>query len=296
MFITAKVQNSLGEVLDLMGSRDRFVVESIQGLNPPPATLNMSNIYGMDGARANTRFLNTRNIVLTMRLRGDQEASRQELYRFMSSKDALRFFFQNNNRNVYIDGIVETTEDDMFVRSQSMQVSIICPDPFFRDVNEHVVELQNTAAGFTFPFSIDQDDPIEFSSYEDHRTTEVDILTMTETPFELFIEPLETLPYWTAFRIQNLLTGEKIGQAGWPVALDTFEPGDVLYINTDPFRPQFIATRGTAVYNRIPAMDSGSTFFQLHPGQNVFGYNTSPGTDASKIRVTMKYRNLYRGV
>lgn len=296
MFKTAKVQNPQGEILDLMGNRDRFVVSSIQGLNPPSATLNMSNIYGMDGAKLNSRYLNTRNIVITMMLRGDQEASRQELYRFLSSKAPLRFFFENNNRNVYIDGFVETNEDDQFVRQQEMQISIICPDPYFRDVNETVVELQNTAAAFEFPFSIEQNDPIELSSYEDNRTTEVDILTVDETPFELFIEPLETLPFWTSFRLQNVLTGELIGQAGWPTALETFEPGDELYINTDPHRPKFIAQRGTAIYNRIPALINGSTFFQLHPGQNVFGYKTSPGTDADKIKVTMKYRNIYRGV
>lgn len=296
MFITAKVQNSLGEVLDLMGSRDRFVVESIQGLNPPPATLNMVNIYGMDGARPNTRFLNTRNIVLTMRLRGDQEASRQELYRFLSSKDALRFFFQNSNRNVYIDGLVETTEDDMFVRTQNMQVSIICPDPFFRDVNEHVVELQNTAAGFTFPFSIDQDDPIEFSSYEDHRTTDVINDTQTETPFEIEMTARESAPSFSGFVVQNQVTGEKIGFSGWPIVLDTFEPGDVIYINTDPAHPVMEIRRGTQVFNRIPTMYPGGTFFQLHPGSNVFGYKIFPINDADKIDITMKFRKLYRGV
>jgi len=295
MFITAKVQNSLGEVLDLMGSRDRFVVESIQGLNPPPATLNMSNIYGMDGARLNTRFLNTRNIVLTMRLRGDQEASRQELYRFLSSKNALRFFFQNNNRNVYIDGLVETTEDDMFVRTQNMQVSIICPDPYFRDVAETVVELENSQSGFEFPFSINLGEPIEFGTYESGRETVVLNPTQNEVPFEIEITARKQLGSFTSFTIQNILTGEKIGFAGWPND-DGFMPGDVIRINTDPYHPTMTLQVGQTVYNRIGQMIQGGGFFTIHPGENRFAYKTSPASDADFLDINLKFRNMYSGV
>ena len=298
MFLSAKVQNAEGELLDLM-TRDslaKFVCSGIQGLNQPPATLNMNHIVGMDGARHNSGYLNTRNLVVTFMLRGDQEESRQELYRYFRTNDLCRFFFQNRNRNVFLDGYVETVECDMFQRQEEAQVSIICPDPFLKDVEETVVELQNSRGEFTFPFAIDQDDPVKLGSTEDNRTTDVINDALTETPFEIEITAREVLSSFSGFYIQNQLTGEKIGFSGWPTALETFDPGDVIYINTDPEHPTMKIRRGTQVFNRIPNMYPGGTFFQLHPGSNVFGVKTYPSGDADKVNIELKFRKLYRGV
>lgn len=289
MFKTAKVMNPQGEILDLMGNRDRFVVSSIQGLNPPPATLNMSNIYGMDGAKLNSRYLNTRNIVITMMLRGDQEASRQELYRFLSSNAPLRFFFENNNRNVYIDGFVETNEDDQFVRPQEMQASIVCPDPFFRDTTETVVELQNNAPGFEFPISIDQDDPIEFSSYEANRVTNVINPTQNETPFDLYLYFYDSAGGSTI--IQNVVTGEKI-EVGHGAGV-----GSMWHICTDPMSPKAEMYWANNDYvNLFPYLSADSVLFQLHPGENPIAYSINSHADDNTTDVIMKYRNIYRGV
>ena len=296
MFITAKVENPQGEVLDLMSKRGSYVVERIDGLNPPPATINTNNIYGMDGARLNSHYLGTRNIVVTMRLRGDQEASRQELYQFMDSNVPVRFYFQNRNRNVYIDGIVESIEDDMFVQTQTLMASIICPDPYFHDLIEKNVELENSQNGFEFPLSINIDEPIEFSTYEENRETEVIIDSQVEIPFEIEITTRQQLYYFTSFTIQNVLTGEKIGFAGWPND-DGFVPGDVIRISTDPYHPTMTVKIGQTVYNRVPQMILGGSFFTLHPGRNLFAYKTNPEPgDAAFLDINLRFRNRYRGV
>lgn len=295
MFITAKAENPQGEVLDLMGNRDMFIVERIDGLNPPPATINTNNIYGMDGSRLNSHYLGTRNIVVTMRLRGDQEASRQELYQFIDSNVPVRFYFQNRNRNVYIDGIVESIEDDMFVQTQSMMASIICPDPYFRDVSETVVELENSRSGFEFPFSINLGEPIEFGTYEAGRSTEVISDTQTEISFEIEITPRKNLVYFDYIMVQNILTGEKIGFSGWPND-DGFCVGDVIRISTDPYHPTITLQHGATIYNRISALIPGATFFSLHPGRNLFAYDCDPATDAEFLDINLKFRKKYRGV
>ena len=295
---TAKIQNAQGEILQLNDQENKWAVLSITGLNPAPAQLSMSEIYGMDGSRMNYAKLTARNIVIMLRLCGDVEQNRLEIYHYFPQKTPVRFFYKTRTRDVYIDGYVETIEGDLYTQNEVFQISLICPNPYFRTVEETVVELQNSRGEFTFPFAIDQHDPVEVGSYMSGRTTDVILDTQVDVPFEVTITARERLGYFTAIDLQNQLTGEKIGFSGWPIAHDEgFMPGDVIYINTDPAHPVFTLTCGTDVYNRIPNMTPGSSFFQLHPGQNVFGYKTRPEHgDANKIDMTMKFRKLYRGV
>lgn len=292
MFITAKVENPQGEVLDLMSKRGSFFVEHIDGLAPPTAIINTNNIYGMDGAKLNSHYLGTRNIVLTMQLRGDQEASRQELYKFMNSNVPLRFYFKNQNRDVYIDGIVENIEDDMFVRTQSMQASIICPDPFFRDVELQTIELQDVKSLFEFPFSINQNDPVPISDRKNGRITDVSVNANVNIPWELDVEiPTGSEVYQAKFVIDNHETGEFLGfqNGGF-----RFSDGDRLYINTDPRNLKFYVIHDGEYVNMFSKLNPGSTFFQLHPGNNQLEYAAS---DTYKhMKITMTYNNLYTGV
>ena len=298
MGYTAKIQNAQGEILQLNDQESKWTVLDIQGLSPAPSQIVMSEIYGMDGAKVNSTKITTRNIVIMLRLNGDADENRIEIYRHLPQGQTIRFFYQTRTFDAYIDGIVETVECGLFSQSEVMQISIICPDPYFRNVYETIIELQNTAAEFEFPFAINQDNPIVFSETVAHRTTEVINKTANETPFELFIEPKETLDEWTGFTLQNLLTCEQIGQSGWPVELETFEPGDVIYVNTDPEHPTFTVTRNGTVYNLLSNMTPGSSFFQLHPGKNAFGYKTTPASAwyDDEIKMIMKFRSLYRGV
>lgn len=289
MFLGAKVQNAAGDILDLNSaeSRQKFVLASIQGLNPPPAQLNIANIYGMDGGRPNSAYRNTRNIVLTMLLRGDQEASRQELYNYFNTKEPCRFFFQNLNRNVYIDALTETVENDMFQRTGEVQVSLICPDPFFRDVEEYTYELQNSQGCFEFPFAIDADHPIPFGDYEAHRITEIVNDTQMDLPVEIFIKcnGNHFQP-----RVQNIDTGEYFHIPTMP------NVGDEYYINTDPANLTIKRIRAGVSSDAWASLTENSVLWQLHPGINRIGYKTLTEANDLEGTITIKVRPKYTGV
>ena len=69
--------------------------------------------------------------------------------------------FKNKYRNVKIDGYVETLESDIFSMREEVQISIICPRPFFEDLAFIYKEISSVVALFEFPFSIAN--PIPFS-------------------------------------------------------------------------------------------------------------------------------------
>lgn len=286
MFIT-KIRNADGEILNLSEATDRFVVSSIIGLNPPVAQINTTKIVGLDGARLNSASLNTRNIVINLMLRGDQEANRQELYEYFRTKGLCRFYFQNNNRNVYADGIVETVECDMFQRTEQMQVSIICPSAYFSDVDQYVVDLSNSQMAFYFPFSIDENAPIEFSTYESERVTEVINGADAETGILMLIRVLGSV---SNIVVQNVGTGEGIDLTG------TFLEGDELWVNTDPNDTQMTWIRNGVEASLFPTLSMNSVLLTLAPGSNFFGYMVDGHTHDNLVQIGFTFRQQYRGI
>ena len=97
------------------------------------ATLNMTPMVGADGELFNSSRVGTRNIVITVKINGDVETNRLNLYRYFQTKEPVRVFYKNESHNVVIGGYVETVECDMFSNAEQAQISIICPDPYFED-------------------------------------------------------------------------------------------------------------------------------------------------------------------
>ena len=161
---TAKIENSSGEVLTLTGIEPVYQVIDIKGLNPPHAQINTSTIVGLDGAVFNSSKLNTRNLVLTIKINGDIEANRQQLYNYFRTKEKCTFYYSNNSLNVSIEGYVESLECGLFTKSEQAQISIICPYPYFKSIDEVIQDSSNVIPAFSFPFSINQNAPVIISS------------------------------------------------------------------------------------------------------------------------------------
>ena len=88
----AKIENSNGSILELTGNEENFQIVSITGLHPPEAQINVTTIAGLDGARFNSAKLNTRNLVITLRLNNNPEDNRHLLYKYFRTKEACTFY------------------------------------------------------------------------------------------------------------------------------------------------------------------------------------------------------------
>ena len=170
---TAKIQNSNGLVWTLTNNESEYQVVSITGLNPPKAQINTSTIVGFDGALFNSSKLETRNLVLSIRINGDVETNRLNLYKYFRTKEPCVFYYANEHLDVFIEGYVESVECNLFTISEIAQISIICPYPYFKSVTEISTDLSSVFPQFTFPFSINDGFPIPISSYEPSYSTNI---------------------------------------------------------------------------------------------------------------------------
>lgn len=285
---TAKIENSNGQMLTLTQNESNYQVISITGLNPPPAQINTTNIAGIDGSKFNSAKLDTRNIVIMLKLNGDVEGNRLALYQMFRTKEACRFYYSNGSRDVSIPGYVETVECDLFTNAEIMQVSIICMYPYFRDVRENWIEISDGAtAGFHFPFSINIGAPIPFSIYNIDGETNVENTAEAETGAIIRVDvkdPVRTI------EIRNT------GNNKFFKLEHDFQRADTILINTHKGEKSITLVRNGVASNVFTALKLGSTFFQLNVGNNFFTYFANGIQNDERLLVRFIFAAEYRGV
>ena len=130
------------DAVNLTGLLDGFGTTQISGLTRPKAEINRSALAGANASRISGAQITERNIVMDIVPQGDGEEMRQALYDILPFDTMLRFYVETKQRCVYIDGYAEELEGDEPNGDEfSVQVSIICPFPWFQSVRPHSVNL-----------------------------------------------------------------------------------------------------------------------------------------------------------
>lgn len=278
-----KVKNDRGEVLNLSKSPICNVYK-VTGLQPPAVAVNSSVNATTDGSTVNSVRAGARNIVIYMTLEGDVEKSRLNLYRYFPLKKRITLYFKNGSRDVYIEGYVEVIECDLFAKKQIAQVSLLCPQPYFKGVDELISHFSEVHALFEFPFSI--------------AAEGVEMSRITANVRKSIIN---TGDIESGLIIDLYALGEVVN----PVIYDTFkrtsiklrftmQKGDRILINTNAGAKSIILTRGGVNTNIMGYMSPDSTWLTLEAGDNVFTYDCD--NDSSNLQLTFTASVLYGGV
>lgn len=281
---TLKIENANGEIFELTHNTQNYAVISVQGLTPPATAVNTSVGGLADGSFHTFSRVQQRNIVITVILNGDIEANRQQLYRIFSLKKPCTIYFQNANRNVKIVGYVEVLEGDLFVQREQMQISIICPRPFFEDLYAIYAELSGIMKAFEFPFNITT--PIPFSEIVDQPLVTITNIGQVETGCIMTISFNGPI---TGLRIVNSTTQEYFG-------IDySFQAEDMLTINTVSGQLGVNVVRAGATTDLLNNVTGGSSWFKLPVGDNNFTFDLATGS-VLDVGIVFAVANLYGGV
>lgn len=295
---TLKIENVKHDILELTHNEGNYQVVSVTGLNPPNAQINRSTVAGMDGAKFNSSKLEERNIVITLKLNGDIEANRINLYRYFNAKQWCKIYYKNESRDVYIEGYVETVECNLFANNEQMQISIICPNPYFKGLEEIVDDVSKVIEMFEFPFAhgakgatfeanTTTDNAIPFSELDLSKVTNVLNDSESETGMIIEVEFLGTV---NKLRIVNTGTGEAF------TLNYKFIENDKLVIDTNKGNKSIKLIRNSQEINIFNSLVKGSTFFQLSIGDNYFSYLADNGSSDESIAIRFKHYTIYGGV
>lgn len=258
---TLIAENKYGQQIELTHN-EAYVIESIEGIDPPEAVINTTRNANADGSVFNSSYVNNRQVIITLAINAPAEVNRISLYKYFKNKYPVRLYYKNNTRDVYIDGYCKNMQIEFFNKKQIAQITIICPNPFFNSVDSEVIEFSSVESAFEFPFSI-EDPPgaIEFSTIE--ATQEKDLINGgdVETGFSIYLNARGQVTNPT---IYNSETNEYI-------KLNiTMAEGDVIFINTMKKQKTIQLTSNGTTTNIIGNLVNGSTWFTLTPGDNLF--------------------------
>lgn len=284
---TLKIENAKGSTLELTHNEENYQVADITGLNPQNANVNMSNYANGDGSSFNSSRIPNREIVITVYINGDVQKNRLALYKHFRNKEWCKIYFKDDERDVFIEGYVQTFEVPRFVQKQVAQISILCPNPYFKDVETIVQSISKSIKKFTFPFSINIDEPVAFSTIELEKITNVINDSESETGLIINVLFMGTV---NKLEIRNVDTGKNF------IIDYEFIKNDKLVINCNRGSKSVILTREAVEYNLIPYVRNGATFFQLGIGDNKFSFLADDGVDDMLVDINFKYYKVYLGV
>lgn len=275
------VKNASGDILRLTRSNS-YAITGVTGLTPVAANINTSTAGINDGVLYNSARLDYRNIVLTIRFTQDVEKNRIRLYNYFQTKQFCTLYFSNDTRDVYISGYVETFECDLFTLGQSAQISIICPNPYFKNVSETVNGGSAVTAAFEFPKAFTN---VEFSTETANTTVTIPNNGDISAGMDIAINFTGNVSIPV---IRNAKTGEffRLNR--------DFVEGDKISINTRNGEKSVTLTRLGVDFNIINSLDAAASWLQLRRGNNDFYYSASSG--GNNMQITFTHTDLFAGV
>ena len=277
------VENEKGEKLELTNNRNYDVLD-VSGTSPPTAAINTSNIVGIDGARFNSSRVQMRNLVLTLNIHHPIEQNRLILYQFFKVKRWVKIYYKNSHRDVYIEGYVETFENNPWTQLQQPQISIICPQPFWLAVDETLIDFHKSEALFEFPFSIPEAG-IEFSTISKSGTSIVNVGDIETGGIIQF--------HATTNQILNPVFYNRTMQTYFGVDFDMYQ-GDIITVNTMQGQKSVTLLRSGVTTSILSKRKAGSTWVQFEAGENEVAYGSDEGSGNLNCSLTLVRK--YEGV
>ena len=260
-----------------------YVVLRAGGFTPPPAEIYRNISANRKGSKYNGSNLGERNITLTIKLLGDVEANRNALYDYIGTENYVKVYYQNGVKSVYCEGYVEEVEIDFFTSNEVVEISIICTDPYLKDLLEVKEEIAKLLNQFTFPFAIESEG-IPFSTFK------ADVLTTiynagVETGVKIVCEFSGTVDNFTIYNANDTKEFFSLKK--------TFNANEIVEINTDssPVTVRLIKVDGTTE-NILKYVGANSTWLTMRKGINKFSYTAS---NEEAVKLTISFSNKHLG-
>lgn len=161
MINSVTITNKNGEILTInlkdVEPESGLFISEIKGLGPVKASINMTDLATMDGAKYNSARAEKRNIVLSViYLCDDAETARLLTYKYFPLKQPIKFQIETTNRFAEVTGYIESNEPDIFEEQANAQISIVCDNAYFKDASPggiQILPFSDIVSLFEFEFA-----------------------------------------------------------------------------------------------------------------------------------------------
>lgn len=279
------IESENGNTLDFSYGSP-FQISEIQGLHPPGANINTSEMALIDGERFNSAKLTMRTLDIAFSIEYEAAKNRIEVYSVLQTKGKVRVYYESKYRNVHIDGYVKSMSIDYFGMKQIVTVSILCPSPCFLAAQEIVNEVSSIIKAFHFEFASTSEKELVFGYID--PTVSVEVANNGDLPTGLIFE-LYALQAVSKPKIFDYITGDFFG-----LNFD-MKTADLITINTIPGQKTVKLLRNGVETNVFNSIMKGSKWLQLPVGVGYYTYEVGSGQMRNLI-VEIRHYDMFEGV
>lgn len=264
-----------------------FLLGGAEGIYDVINNVHVSENSMIDGATYQGSTAKFRNIVLRLKDKEDYPENRDMLNRLFKEKESGTLVFQEgDSAQRKIEYVVESLSSTAEWNKRIHEVSLICPDPFFYDIEGHSESMASWHDAFEFPF-----EPTSAGFEFGHRINER-IKTITNDYAEdgmgmtITITCSGSVTNPSVTRIESNESLE-IGHSGKPF---TMIYGDVVTITTAAGNKHVTLTRDGVTTEINHYLTEDSVFIQLMRGQNSIGFAADSGENNVMVEVGYQFK------
>lgn len=278
-----------------------FFLVSVAGIYGISANVTTSENTTVDGSTYQGSTAKQRNIVITAQMDGNYKANRDFLYRVFKLKSTGKFTYMEDGDTKEIDYKVEDIDIGETGVVRDIVISLICPDPFFKDLEDVEVVMASWVDDLEFPVCFPEEG-MEFG----HR--EADLVKEIEND-----TGADNIGIMAVIRADGAVKNPAIyhSEAGEYTKLEMeLASGQIVIITTGQDKKKawlledvsqsevsekgyeaLISEKGVNINEYL---SEGSEFIQLQHGKNTITYTADKGINY--MSVSIFYRLLYLGV
>ena len=293
-----------------------FVVRSIDGLGPPKANIEMTEMSLMDGALYNSGRAQSRNIVISLSFLPPRiiyldpivpeppgitgfepippnatsiESTRQNSYKYFPLKKRVKILIETDNRICETYGYVESNTPDIFSKESGCIISILCPNSYLLTDELNVTIFASIEPEFEFPFSNESTTLklLEFSTISGYFTKTVDYPGDADVGMVMYMHVIGDVENVEIFKLEpepvesiKIDTNRIAALTG-----DGLKAGDDVIISTVKGNKYAILVRNGVETNILNCLDKYPDWIQLTRGDNIFTYTADVGLLNLQFRI-----------
>lgn len=284
--------NKNNQVLDLLNTRDKFILSGAEGLHGIETTIGESETPYTDGTTIASVKALPRGIELTFTLRGNIKASIDYFTSIVKSKQYVTLREVDGERDITIKGIATIPPYSRMLQTCKITLTVYCGQPYWEDINHLVETISEYINLLYFPQDGQYFTEIgrPFGAINTDLTKSIN--NNSDTTVGMLITML-ALGEVVNPRI-SCGTGE---QNGWYMRLNlTLKANDEVEISTVKGQ-KYITINGADTYGGEPILNKlewhGNDWLQLETGVNTFSVTTDGNASNSNLHFYLMYKGRY---
>ena len=286
--------NKNGDTLDLLNSRNYFILYKADALHGVDTDINQSETPYIDGTQIQSVKALPRSIELGFKIVGDVQTAINYFTSYVKSKQFVTLEEINDDeRDIVINGVATIPPYTRMLQACEINLTVYCGQPYWEDA----VQIVNTLSMYLdlLYFPVEGQYFTEYGRPFGAIDTEVTktFTNESDTSVGMLIDIV------ALGSIVNPRIGCESGdQVGWYLQLNlTLNQNDIVEINTVRGN-KYITINGSTTYNGQPILNylefNGNDWLQLETGDNTF--NATAIIDGTRQPAQDVYFNItYKG-